>query len=76
VRSARMTHPRGRGRIAAASAQGLKVARELLLAINAMGVPAGTEYLDTITPNFIADTIAWGAIGMPHPPPPPPPPPP
>jgi hypothetical protein len=66
--STQITHPRGRGLIAAASVQGLKVARELLLAINAMGVPAGTEYLDTITPNFIADTIAWGAIGIPDPP--------
>lgn len=43
--------------------QGLKIARKLLLDINGMGVPAGTEFLDTITPNFIADTISWAAIG-------------
>jgi 3-deoxy-7-phosphoheptulonate synthase len=42
---------------------GLRVARELLLEINEMGVPAATEYLDTISPQYIADLIAWGAIG-------------
>ena len=42
---------------------GLRVARELLLNINEQGVPAGTEYLDMITPQYIADLIAWGAIG-------------
>lgn len=43
--------------------RGLRVARELLLDINAMGMPAGSEYLDMITPQYIADLIAWGAIG-------------
>lgn len=42
---------------------GLRVARELLLNINELGVPAGTEYLDMITPQYIADLISWGAIG-------------
>jgi 3-deoxy-7-phosphoheptulonate synthase len=43
--------------------EGLRIARELLLDINAMGLPAGTEYLDMITPQYVADLIAWGAIG-------------
>ena len=43
--------------------KGLRLARELLLDINEMGMPAGTEYLDMITPQYIADLIAWGAIG-------------
>lgn len=43
--------------------KGLRVARELLLNINDMGLPAGTEFLDMITPQYIADLIAWGAIG-------------
>jgi 3-deoxy-7-phosphoheptulonate synthase len=43
--------------------QGLRVARELLLAINALGMPAGCEYLDMITPQYIADLVSWGAIG-------------
>jgi len=42
---------------------GLRVARELLMGINAAGVPAGCEYLDMITPQYIADFVAWGAIG-------------
>ena len=42
---------------------GLRVARGLLLDLANMGVPAGTEFLDTITPQYIADLIAWGAIG-------------
>ena len=42
---------------------GLRIARELLLNINELGVPAGTEYLDMITPQYIADLISWGAIG-------------
>ncbi|MCD8339588.1 MAG: 3-deoxy-7-phosphoheptulonate synthase AroG [Burkholderiales bacterium] len=42
---------------------GLRVARELLLNINELGVPAGTEFLDMITPQYIADLISWGAIG-------------
>ncbi len=43
--------------------KGLRTARELLLKINEMGLPAGTEFLDMITPQYIADLIAWGAIG-------------
>ena len=43
--------------------KGLRLARKLLLDINEMGLPAGTEYLDMITPQYIADLIAWGAIG-------------
>ena len=43
--------------------KGLRHARELLLDINELGVPAGTEFLDMITPQYIADLIAWGAIG-------------
>jgi 3-deoxy-7-phosphoheptulonate synthase len=43
--------------------QGLRVARGLLLDLANMGVPAGTEFLDTISPQYIADMIAWGAIG-------------
>ncbi len=42
---------------------GLRVARELLLQINELGVPAGCEYLDMITPQYIADLVSWGAIG-------------
>lgn len=42
---------------------GLRLARKLLLAINELGVPAGCEFLDTITPQYIADLVAWGAIG-------------
>lgn len=42
---------------------GLRIARELLLNINEMGLPAGTEYLDVISPQYIADLISWGAIG-------------
>ena len=43
--------------------KGLEVARQLLLDLNAMGMPAGTEYLDLITPQYLADLISWGAIG-------------
>ncbi|MCG7956528.1 MAG: 3-deoxy-7-phosphoheptulonate synthase AroG [Candidatus Thiodiazotropha taylori] len=42
---------------------GLRLARKLLLNINDLGVPAGTEYLDLISPQYIADLISWGAIG-------------
>jgi len=42
---------------------GLRVARGLLLDLANMGMPAGTEFLDTISPQYIADLIAWGAIG-------------
>ncbi len=43
--------------------KGVRVARELLLDINEMGLPAGTEFLDMITPQYFADLVAWGAIG-------------
>lgn len=43
--------------------KGLHVARQLLLDLNHMGMPAGTEYLDLITPQYLADLISWGAIG-------------
>ena len=42
---------------------GLRMARELLSNINALGLPAGTEFLDVISPQYIADLISWGAIG-------------
>ncbi|NYT37104.1 3-deoxy-7-phosphoheptulonate synthase AroG [Allopusillimonas soli] len=43
--------------------QGLRTARELLIDINALGLPAGCEFLDMITPQYIADLVSWGAIG-------------
>jgi 3-deoxy-7-phosphoheptulonate synthase len=43
--------------------EGLRLARGLLLEINGMGMPCATEFLDTITPQYTADLIAWGAIG-------------
>jgi 3-deoxy-7-phosphoheptulonate synthase len=43
--------------------RGLRLARELLLDINESGLPAGCEYLDMITPQYIADLVSWGAIG-------------
>ena len=43
--------------------EGLRVGRELLLDLNEMGVPVGCEFLDMITPQYIADLVAWGAIG-------------
>jgi len=43
--------------------RGLQIARELLLELAAIGLPAGTEFLDTISPQYIADLISWGAIG-------------
>jgi len=43
--------------------QGLRLARRLLLEINEMGLPAGTEMLDPITPQYIADLISWASIG-------------
>ena len=42
---------------------GLRLARRLLLDLIALGVPAGCEFLDPITPQFISDLVAWGAIG-------------
>lgn len=43
--------------------EGLKRARKLLLDVNEMGLPAGTEFLDLISPQYVADLISWGAIG-------------
>jgi len=43
--------------------KGLRTARTLLRDINALGVPAGTEFLDLISPQYIADLVGWGAIG-------------
>ncbi len=42
---------------------GLRLARRLLWEINELGLPAGSEYLDMITPQYVADLISWGAIG-------------
>ncbi len=43
--------------------KGLHLARQLLVDLNRMGLPTGTEYLDLISPQYIADLVAWGAIG-------------
>lgn len=43
--------------------QGLRLARELLLDLAEMGLPVGSEFLDMITPQYVADLISWGAIG-------------
>ena len=43
--------------------KGLHAARGLLLELAEMGLPAGCEFLDTITPQYIADLVSWGAIG-------------
>jgi 3-deoxy-7-phosphoheptulonate synthase len=43
--------------------KGLGIARKLLLDLNDMGIPAGTEFLDLISPQYIADQVSWGAIG-------------
>ncbi|CCI43934.1 unnamed protein product [Albugo candida] len=43
--------------------KGIRVARKLLLDINALGVPVALEFLDTISPQFICDLVSWGAIG-------------
>jgi 3-deoxy-7-phosphoheptulonate synthase len=43
--------------------EGLRIARQLLLDINRLGVPAAGEFLDTISPQYIGDLISWGAIG-------------
>ncbi|MEA5098707.1 MAG: 3-deoxy-7-phosphoheptulonate synthase AroG [Burkholderiaceae bacterium] len=42
---------------------GLHMAREILLNVNEMGLPAATEFLDMISPQYIADLVSWGAIG-------------
>ena len=43
--------------------EGLRLARRLLVEINELGVPAGCEFLDVTTPQYIADLVSWGAIG-------------
>jgi len=43
--------------------EGLQLARELLLSLAEVGLPTGCEFLDTITPQYIADLVSWGAIG-------------
>ena len=43
--------------------EGLRLARQLLLDLVELGLPAGCEFLDPITPQFIADAVTWGAIG-------------
>jgi 3-deoxy-7-phosphoheptulonate synthase len=43
--------------------EGLERARRLLLELTTLGVPTGTEFLDLLSPQFIADLVAWGAIG-------------
>ncbi|WP_119354998.1 3-deoxy-7-phosphoheptulonate synthase [Azohydromonas sediminis] len=43
--------------------EGLRIARQLLLDINRLGLPAGSEFLDVISPQYIGDLISWGAIG-------------
>jgi 3-deoxy-7-phosphoheptulonate synthase len=43
--------------------EGLQIARHLLLDLNEHGMPAGSEFLDMITPQYVADLVSWGAIG-------------
>jgi 3-deoxy-7-phosphoheptulonate synthase len=43
--------------------KGLRIARRLLLDLNERGIPAGVEYLDILTPQYVADLVSWGAIG-------------
>src|ERR1700710_2554267 len=43
--------------------KGLRLARNVLSAVNNLGLPAGTEFLDVATPQYIADLVAWAAIG-------------
>src|SRR5439155_13888790 len=43
--------------------EGLRMGRQLLLEINRLGMPAGSEFLDVISPQYIGDLISWGAIG-------------
>ena len=45
--------------------KGLFMARKLLIDLAEMGVPAGSEFLDTITPQFYSDAVSWGAIAAP-----------
>jgi 3-deoxy-7-phosphoheptulonate synthase len=43
--------------------EGLRIARQLLIEINRLGMPAGSEFLDVISPQYLGDLISWGAIG-------------
>jgi 3-deoxy-7-phosphoheptulonate synthase len=43
--------------------EGLRIARQLLVELNESGMPAGCEFLDMITPQYVADLVSWGAIG-------------
>jgi 3-deoxy-7-phosphoheptulonate synthase len=43
--------------------EGLRTGRRLLVELNEMGMPSGVEYLDVISPQYIADLVSWGAIG-------------
>jgi len=43
--------------------EGLRIARDLLVRINQLGVPAGSEFLDVISPQYVGDLVSWGAIG-------------
>ncbi|CAM3782887.1 3-deoxy-7-phosphoheptulonate synthase [Polynucleobacter antarcticus] len=43
--------------------EGLRMGRQVLMEINRLGMPAGSEFLDVISPQYIADLISWGAIG-------------
>ena len=43
--------------------EGLRIARQLLIEINRIGLPAGSEFLDVISPQYLGDLISWGAIG-------------
>ena len=43
--------------------RGLAIGRQLLLQVAKMGLPAGCEFLDTISPQYTADLVSWGAIG-------------
>ncbi|HEY6400512.1 MAG TPA: 3-deoxy-7-phosphoheptulonate synthase AroG [Blastocatellia bacterium] len=43
--------------------EGLRIARHLMLELNERGMPAGSEFLDMITPQYLADLVSWGAIG-------------
>jgi 3-deoxy-7-phosphoheptulonate synthase len=43
--------------------EGLRIARDLLVRLNQLGIPTGAEFLDTISPQYIGDLISWGAIG-------------
>jgi 3-deoxy-7-phosphoheptulonate synthase len=43
--------------------EGLRLARQILLDVNGLGLPCGTEFLDLLSPQYVSDLIAWGAIG-------------